>query len=199
MQSLSSIMAIEKLAPEPGSKVLDMCAAPGGKTTLMAEIMENQGCITACDIHEHRLKLVEKTAARLGAGCIGTRLLDGTEHDCSLDNCFDYVLADVPCSGLGVIGSKPEIMLKADPAAYPALCDIQLEILKNAVRYAKPGGLIEYSTCTINRNENERIIARLTDDPDSGFGRFVSIVEMRTVLPYNNLVGFFYCILRKNA
>ena len=199
VQSLSSIMAIEKLAPEPGSKVLDMCAAPGGKTTLMAEIMENQGCITACDIHEHRLKLVEKTAARLGAGCIGTRLLDGTEHDCSLDNCFDYVLADVPCSGLGVIGSKPEIMLKADPAAYPALCDIQLEILKNAVRYAKPGGLIEYSTCTINRNENERIIARLTDDPDSGFGRFVSIVEMRTVLPYNNLVGFFYCILRKNA
>lgn len=194
IQSLSSIKAIEALCPSPGSKVLDMCAAPGGKTTMMAEMMGDTGSITACDIYEHRLELIKATAARLGIRSISTRLLDGTAFDAELENAYDYVLADVPCSGLGVISTKPEIKLRSDPEKYDELTGTQLDILRNAVRYAKPGGIICYSTCTLNRNENDGITGKLLNECS-----FVRIVEKNTILPYNNLVGFYYCIFRKNA
>lgn len=194
IQSLSSIMAVEALNPSPGSKILDMCAAPGGKTTMMAEMMGGTGDITACDIHPHRLELIEASAARLGISCIRTRLLDGTEFDPSMENMYDYVLADVPCSGLGVIGTKPEIRLRTDPGRYDELYEVQLSILQNAVRYARPGGIVEYSTCTINRNENERIVYKMAENFS-----LASILEMHSILPYNNLVGFYYCIIKKDA
>lgn len=194
VQSLSSISAIRALAPERGSRVLDMCAAPGGKTCMMAELMDNEGSITACDIHEHRLELIRSTAARMGSEIIDTVPADGTVHNPEWDGRFDYVLADVPCSGLGVIGSKPEIRFRTDPAAYRELYTIQEAILENAGKYVRPGGLIEYSTCTINKEENERLVLRTLEHMSS-----LSIVEMRTFLPYNCMVGFYYCILKKNA
>ena len=200
VQSISSAKAIAALKSvsegglKPGDEVLDMCAAPGGKATMMAELMENKGRITACDIHEHRLGLIQASADRLGIGIVETKLLDGTIHDDALDNRFDCVLADVPCSGLGVIASKPEIKLRTSTDSYEELCRVQTEILTNAVQYARPGGLIEYSTCTLNKNENERVVEAVLKECS-----FISIIEMHTVLPYNNLVGFFYCILRKNA
>ena len=193
IQSLSSIIAIEAMNPSPGSRILDMCAAPGGKTTMIAEMIGG-GSITACDIHVHRLGLIEAAADRLGIEFIETRLLDGTAFDPELEGTYDYVLADVPCSGLGVIGSKPEIRLRTDTCTYDDLTDVQYSILQNAVKYARPGGLIEYSTCTLNRNENERVIDRLSKNLS-----FVSIVEMNTILPYNNLVGFYYCIIKKDT
>lgn len=194
VQSLSSITAVRSLAPGPGSTVLDMCAAPGGKSTMMAEMMHNRGRIISCDIHEHRLGLIQAASDRLGIDIIETRLLDGTVYDGLLEGKFDYVLADVPCSGLGVISTKPEIKLKADPDNFESLYQVQQDILQNAVRYAKSGGIIEYSTCTLNKRENENIVQELTKQSS-----FVSIVEMHTILPYNNLVGFYYCKLRKNA
>ena len=207
VQSLSSIQAIEAFSPRPGSRVLDMCAAPGGKSAFMAELMEGRGSITACDIHEHRLALIDASMRRLAAGTetngsyngrdtgiVQTRLMDGSVHDDSLDESFDYVLADVPCSGLGVIGSKPEIKYRSDISKYRELQDTQRAILENAIRYAAPGGRIEYSTCTLNRDENERLVCSVIKAYS-----FVSIVEMRTVLPYNCSVGFFYCILDKKA
>lgn len=190
VQSLSSIQAIEALAPAPGSRVLDMCAAPGGKSAFMAELMGGRGSITACDIHEHRLGLIEASMDRLGIDIVKTRLMDGTVHDSELDGSFDYVLADVPCSGLGVIGSKPEIKYRADVGSYADLRRTQRAILENAISYAAPGGRIEYSTCTINKDENERLIAAVLKAYS-----LLSIVEMRTILPYNGSVGFFYCIL----
>jgi len=96
VQSLPSIMAVDALSPQPGSNVLDMCAAPGGKTAMMAELMGNSGHITACDVHEHRLDLIKATADRLGITMIDTHLADGTVHDPELDAKFDYFLADVP-------------------------------------------------------------------------------------------------------
>ncbi len=194
VQSLSSMLAVSALAPEPGSKVLDMCAAPGGKSTMMAEMMGNEGSVTACDIHEHRLELIKASAARTGTDIIETRLMDGTQYDSSLEGQFDYVLADVPCSGLGVMSTKPEIRLRTDVSEYAGLTDTQLEILKNAFRYTRPGGRICYSTCTLNRDENERVIERFMNSED-GFAR---IVEMRTILPYNNVIGFYYCIIEKS-
>lgn len=198
VQSLSSIIAVEALSPEPGSRVLDMCAAPGGKSTMMAEMMNNEGSVIACDIHEHRLGLIEASAERTGADIIETRLADGTAYDDSLDEMFDFVLADVPCSGLGVMSTKPEIRLRTDVSSYAELTDVQLEILRNAYRYTKPGGRICYSTCTLNREENEGVIRRFMAGMSLS-GDEVSIVEMRTILPYNNLIGFYYCIIAKNA
>ena len=193
VQSLSSIMAVEALAPSAGSNVLDMCAAPGGKSTMMAEIMGNSGSITACDIHEHRLKLIEAYAARLGTDIIETRLKDAACYNSEMEGLYDFVLADVPCSGLGVMNTKPEIRLRADMESIEKLPELQLSILRNALRYAKPGGRICYSTCTLNKRENEEVISALAAE-DRTFGR---IVEMNTILPYNNMIGFYYCIIEK--
>ena len=211
VQSLSSMMAVEALGPAPGSRVLDMCAAPGGKSLMMAEMMENRGSITACDIYEHRLALIEAAAKRTGAGIISTRLADGTVYDGSMAGSFDYVLADVPCSGLGDMGIKPEIRLRTDPETYGELTDIQLGILKNAFAYVRPGGRICYSTCTINKNENEGVVRRFIEaceqdatacrgtEPGAGArDGFARIVEMNTILPYNNVIGFYCCIIEKD-
>lgn len=192
VQSLSSIEAIEHFAPQPGSSVLDMCAAPGGKSCAMAEIMGNRGLITACDVYDHRLELINAQAKRLGITIITTELMDGTIFNDELENSFDYVLADVPCSGLGVIPSKPEIKFRTKVSDYDELTEIQYKILKNAVSYARDGGYIEYSTCTINNDENDKVIDRLMKEC-----KLVHVLEKNSILPYNNKVGFYYCIMQK--
>ena len=194
VQSLSSMKAVRALGPVSGSDVLDMCAAPGGKSCMMAEMMGNTGSVTSCDIHPHRLGLIEAAAARLGIGIIETRLADGTSFDPSMEGRYDYVLADVPCSGLGVMSTKPEIRLKEDSEDRSQLPEIQLSILRNAFRYAKQGGRICYSTCTLDKEENEQVIERFMSEIHT-LGR---IVEMNTILPYNNLIGFYYCIIEKS-
>ena len=195
IQSLSSMIAVNALAPPKGSKVLDICAAPGGKTGYMAEMMQNTGSIIACDIHPHRLDLIRANMDRIGATIVECREMDGSMYDPEFEDQFDYVLADVPCSGLGVIAGKPEIKLNTDPDTYPGLNQIQKSILKNALRYVKPGGRVMYSTCTINKDENEQVVKHvLNNDPG-----LAQIIEMNTLLPYNGKVGFFYSIIEKNA
>lgn len=195
IQSMSSIIAIEAFSPKKGAKVLDMCAAPGGKSCAMAEIMGDSGEITACDIHMHRLELIKTSATRLGLKSIKTELLDGTEYRDEFEAAFDYVLSDVPCSGLGVVGSKPELKLRTDVTRYGELIEIQKKILENAYRYTKDGGELMYSTCTINKEENDAVIEDFMKKYPSA-----EIIEKRTMLPYNEvLVGFFYCKIRKNA
>ncbi len=195
VQSLSSMIAVKALAPEPGSRVLDLCAAPGGKTGYMAELMGNEGSITACDVHPHRLMLTRAAMDRLGVSICALEERDAAVHDASLDGTFDYVLADVPCSGLGVTAGKPEIKLTADPSQYDGLTDVQKSILTNALRYLKPGGRLEYSTCTLNKNENEAVVKHVL----SKEGTSARIIEMTTLMPYNGKVGFYYCIIGKNA
>ena len=195
IQSLSSMIAVKALAPQPGSKVLDLCAAPGGKTGYMAELMGNKGSITACDIHPHRLMLTQAAMKRTGVSICALEERDAAVYDASLNGMFDYVLADVPCSGLGVTASKPEIKLTADPSQYEGLIAIQQSILTNAIRYLKPGGRLEYSTCTLNKNENEEVVKHVL----SKEGTSIRIIEMTTLMPYNGKVGFYYCIIEKNA
>ena len=195
VQSLSSMIAVKALGPAPGSKVLDLCSAPGGKTGYMAELMDNRGSITACDIHPHRLMLTQAAMKRIGVSICAVEQRDAAVHDASLESSFDYVLADVPCSGLGVVASKPEIKLTADTGNYGSLIEIQKSILENAFSYLKPGGRLEYSTCTLNKNENEEVVKHVL----SKLGSCARVIEMVTLLPYNGTVGFFYSIIEKNT
>ena len=192
VQSTSSLRSVEMLSPKSGDKVLDICAAPGGKTTAMAELMNDSGEILACDIHEHRVKLINEHSKRLGISCIRTKVMDATLYDKSLSDHFDKILVDVPCSGLGVIAGKPELKLHVNLNELPGLYEIQFSILKNAFMYLKPGGELVYSTCTINKRENEQIVSRLCDSFENS-----SIVEYNSILPYNKQVGFYYCKISK--
>ena len=137
----------------PGDFVIDVCAAPGGKSFAAAMDMENRGRILACDVHENKLRLIESGARRLGLGIIDTLAADGRTERRELLAAADAVLVDAPCSGLGIIRKKPDIRYK-DPAALKALPGIQSAILANAARYVKPGGVLVYATCTILPEEN---------------------------------------------
>lgn len=192
VQSTSSLRSVEVLNPKPGDNVLDMCAAPGGKSTAMAEMMNDTGFIMACDIHDHRVRLIKELSKRLGLSSIKTKVMDATLYDESLCERFDKVLADVPCSGLGIIAGKPELKLHVDLNELPSLYEIQYSILKNAFYYLKTGGELLYSTCTINKRENEHIVSRLCDSFENS-----SIVEYNSILPYNKQVGFYYCKIKK--
>lgn len=141
----------------PGTKVLDACAAPGGKSFAAAMVMGDQGEIHACDLHSHKKALIEAGAARLGLGSVTAQVVDGKKPRKGWEEAFDTVLADVPCSGLGVIRKKPEIRYKA-PEELAGLPQIQGEILDNVSRYVKPGGVLLYSTCTLRPQENEDVV-----------------------------------------
>ena len=142
----------------PGMRVLDACAAPGGKSFLLAQAMENKGEILACDIHPKKLDRLRAGAERLGITCIRTMARDARKPDPESKAAFDLVLADVPCSGMGVIRKKPEIRWKSR-TELDALPGIQLDILRSLADCVKPGGQLVYSTCTLLREENEGVIS----------------------------------------
>ena len=138
-------------------RVLDACAAPGGKSFAAAMQMRDQGCMISCDIHENKWKRIRAGAERLGLACISTRTMDARRPDADLTGAMDIVLADVPCSGLGVIRKKPEIRFK-DPAELERLPGIQRDILAGLAPCVKPGGVLVYSTCTVLARENEDVV-----------------------------------------
>ena len=138
-----------------GAQVLDCCAAPGGKS--FAAAMEGAGQIHSCDIHEHKIALIESGARRLGLANITAFLQDASKNREEWNDKMDVVIADVPCSGYGIIRKKPDIRYK-DPASMKDLPQLQLAILKNQARYVKPGGVLMYSTCTLVRAENEGVV-----------------------------------------
>lgn len=154
VQDRAARLTVEIAAPEPGMRVLDACSCPGGKSFAAAIRMENRGSILSCDIHEKKLHVLKDGAQRLGIDIIETRAMDAREYDPELRERFDLVIADVPCSGLGVIAKKPEIRAK-DRESLRGLPEIQGAILENLSRYVKPGGALLYSTCTILTEENE--------------------------------------------
>ena len=162
VQDRAARLAVEIAAPENGMRVLDACACPGGKSFAAAIRMENRGSILSCDIHEKKLRVLQSGAERLGVEIIETRPMDASAFDPALENAFDLVIADVPCSGLGVIAKKPEIRSK-DPAELRGLPAIQSAILENLSRYVKPGGTLLYATCTIMKEENEGVALRFLE------------------------------------
>ena len=152
--------------PEEDIRVLDCCAAPGGKSFAAAIAMGGKGQITSCDIHSHKTGLIEAGAARLGLKNITVRQQDASRFVPEWEEAMDAVIADVPCSGYGIIRKKPDIRYK-DPASMADLPELQLTILKNQVRYVKKGGVLIYSTCTLVRSENEGVVEQfLQSRPD---------------------------------
>ena len=140
----------------PGLKVLDVCAAPGGKSLSAAFAMTGQGDILSCDLHENKLKRIQESADRLGADIITTRAADGRVFQSEWEAAFDVVLVDAPCSGLGIIRKKPDTRYKKADDLF-TLPVIQSAILNNSARYVRPGGTLVYSTCTILPEENEQV------------------------------------------
>ncbi|MBQ9897902.1 MAG: 16S rRNA (cytosine(967)-C(5))-methyltransferase RsmB [Ruminococcus sp.] len=164
VQDLSSQMCCMALAPTETDTVLDICAAPGGKTFTMAELMGGRGQVSAFDLHEKRVKLIRDGADRLGLANIQAKAGDASRFDPALPK-FTKILCDVPCSGLGVIAHKPEIKYK-DMADFAGLPEIQYNIAANALNYLAPGGELVYSTCTLRRAENDAVVERLLTEHD---------------------------------
>jgi len=163
VQDPAAKLTVLAARPEAGMKVLDVCAAPGGKSFAAAMAMENRGEIISCDIHPHKQNLIEKGAERLGIQCITARTLDARTFIPEYEGAFDLVIADVPCSGLGVIRKKPDIRFK-DPKPLENLPKVQRDILENVFRYVKPGGVLIYSTCTVLERENEAVVVDFLRD-----------------------------------
>ena len=206
VQDASAKLAAMAAGVQPGMRVLDTCAAPGGKSFALAMEMKNEGSVTSCDIHAHKISLIEKGAARLGISIITAREADASKFQEAFKDGFDVVVADVPCSGLGVIRKKPDIRYK-DLAPTERLPAVQAAILENVSRYVRPGGALLYSTCTVLRRENEDVAnAFLARHPAFHLEAFTvpdglggQNGGMLTLYPHvHESDGFFICKLRKN-
>lgn len=163
IQDESSMLAAIIVDPLPGDFVIDTCAAPGGKSTHMAQLMGNTGKILAWDVHRHKLQLIKEAAAREGISIIETGVRDARDKTVTEVAQADKVLVDAPCTGYGVIRRKPDIKWTSDPGEGGQLSKIQTEILGNAASLVKPGGSLVYSTCTIGKEENENVITAFLD------------------------------------
>lgn len=188
IQDAASQISISKLAPASGERVLDVCAAPGGKSFTMAELMQNAGSILALDIHEHRVKLIENGVRRLGLNIITAARSDATALPEEI-GLFDAVLCDVPCSGLGVIRRKPEIKYKS-AEEFETLPALQHKILSCAARHLKSGGRLLYSTCTLRIAENEDVVRAFLEN-----NRAFTLRYEHTFMPHIDGTDGFYCAL----
>ncbi|WP_227872023.1 16S rRNA (cytosine(967)-C(5))-methyltransferase RsmB [Paenibacillus albus] len=164
LQDESSMLVAEVCAPKPGMKVLDCCAAPGGKTTHLAELMEDRGQVIANDVHPHKKQLIEEQATRLGLTSIQAVTGDAAELASKFEpNSFDVVLLDAPCSGFGVIRRKPEIKWTKSAEDVLSIAALQEQLMDEAAKLVRPGGTLVYSTCTIEREENEHQVAKFLE------------------------------------
>ena len=202
-------LIVDVLAPKEGECILDACSSPGGKTTYIAEKMKNKGKIKAWDIHEHRVKLVQNAAKRLGINIIQAKTQDATEFNQDLVGKFDKILLDVPCLGLGVIKRKPDIKWKRKKEDIEEITKIQKAILNNCSKYLKKNGELVYSTCSILKEENEDIVDgflkensrfEFCKENEKNYGNIVIFGEKDkyiNIYPSNENDGFFICKLRK--
>ena len=158
VQDESSMLVAHELNPESGEFVIDCCAAPGGKTTHIAELMQNTGHVLAFDIHEHKIDQIKSNASRLGIKIVEAMQLDAREIGNKFRGKADRILVDAPCSGLGVLRRKADLRWKKTPDELKALPSLQLEILNSAATALKQGGTLIYSTCTLEYEENEGVI-----------------------------------------
>lgn len=190
-QGLSSYIDAKSVNPKEGEVILDLCAAPGGKTTAMAEMSGDGARIYAFDLYEHKVGLINKNCERLGIKNVSASVGDATVFAEEFSGKADKVLCDVLCSGIGIIRKKPDIKWNRDFDDFSDLSDIQSKIIENASRYVKGGGKLVYSTCTLNKCENEEIVRQFLK------GHKFSIEFEKTILPEGDFDGFYICSMIK--
>ncbi len=203
IQDPGTLLAVRELDPHPGETVLDLCAAPGGKTTFMAQLMNNEGRIIACDLAEARLKLVRENCTRLGITCVDVRsveeVVEGgpTGSRCTaLDSRprFDRILVDAPCSNTGVLRRRVDLRWRIQPNEITRLQATQLGLLQRAASLLKPGGVLVYSTCSLEPEENGELVSQFL----SGGGDF-KLERQRELFPFADAVdGAFVARLSKS-
>lgn len=209
VQDESAMMVAALFNIENGDKIMDLCSAPGGKTTHMAELLNNTGEVLAFDIHEHKLKLIEENAHRLALTNIKTGIMDAAKINSKYINYASKVLIDVPCSGLGIIRKKPEIKWNKKAKELRELVEIQRSIMENAWNYLQEGGELIYSTCTLNKRENEENVDWFVEKHRDAkiekvfLGKASNLLYNDngsvTILPNEHMDGFFIAKLRKSG
>lgn len=209
IQDESSMLVAQALQLEKNQKVLDACAAPGGKTTHIAALLDGTGEITALDIHEHKLKLIRDNANRLGvANIIKTQQMDArTAHEHFAPETFDRILVDAPCSGLGLMRRKPDLKYQKKPADFVQLPKIQRAILESCAPTLKNQGLLVYSTCTIAPEENQAVVNGFLQDHPEFVKIDLALNEILTPAIQDQMLvlypekfmtdGFFICVMEK--
>ena len=202
VQDAACAISAEALDVHEGDRVIDVCACPGGKT-FAAAILSRGGDVISFDIHDSKLSLIEDGAKRLGLSNVTVGECDATKPRCELFESFDRVICDVPCSGLGVLAKKPDIRHK-DNQSLQKLPELQYDILCSSSSYLKDGGILVYSTCTLNPEENERIVERFLSEHtdfcavDFSVGDISSTGGLLTLLPHiHGTDGFFIAKIRK--
>lgn len=199
VQDLGSILVSSFLNPSKDSMVLDLCAAPGGKTTHLSELMDNAGEIVACDKSKGKINLIKENAQRLGCKNISPMINDARILNEDFINKFDYVLVDAPCSGTGLYRKKPDIKWNKGIDDLKDLGKIQLEILNNAKEYVKDQGLLLYSTCSLSKIENEDVIENFLRGNKNFKIKKLRDKEVLKLFPsVDGSDGFSICLLEKN-
>ena len=193
VQDVSSCKAILAAGIKEGDKVLDCCAAPGGKTILASELAGSSGNVTSCDVSESKTAIISENIERLRSGNVNVLVRDASVHHPESDEKYDVVILDVPCSGLGVIGKKRDIKYNLTKESLDSLIELQRSIIDACVPYVKKGGTLLYSTCTVRRAENEEQVLYITDNYD-----YETVGTPVQLLPDEaEQDGFFYCVLRR--
>jgi len=207
LQDEASQLVAEVLDARPGQRVLDLCAAPGSKTTQIANLTQNSGTIVAADVHEHRLRTVVSSAKLQGLQSIHCVALDGLGRLPFPESSFDRVLVDAPCSGTGTLRRNPEIRWRISPADIEDLSGRQRQLLANAARVVKPDGLLVYSTCSVEIEENEAVVQAFLEN-NQNFGRselaldyslITSSSAARTWPHREGTDGFFICAFERKG
>lgn len=208
VQDESAMIVSPLMEPEERQVFFDLCSAPGGKTTHLGELLNNTGKVYAFDIHNHKLKLIKDNSERLGLKNIALNEMDSTKLNVNYINSADGVLLDVPCSGLGIIRKKPEIKWSKSLKSLKDLIKIQRAIMDNGAEYLKDGGTLIYSTCTLNKGENEENIKWFLQKHKNFklekifFGNAENIIYSEegyvTLLPNKYMDGFFVAKLKKD-
>lgn len=194
IQDIASQMVSEIIDPIPEANILDLCSAPGGKDAHLSALMNNQGSIYACDLYKHKLKLMEKNFTRLGVNNVKLQLIDARNVYLQVkENSFDYVLADLPCSGLGVMGHKVDLKYNITLDSIQEVMLLQKDILSKTYMLPKIGGYLIISTCTINRAENED----LTRFFISAHPEYEIVTEVMNLPHITQTDGFYICKLRR--
>ena len=194
IQDEASQMVACLVDPKDDDCILDMCAAPGTKAIQMAQMMHNKGRIVCLDIHKHRVELIQKGVEKHGISIIEAKCMDATTCD-SLNESFDKVVLDAPCSGLGVLGQKPDLKLRIQPENVDEIVALQKELLETASTVLKDGGTLVYSTCTLNKKENEKQVENFLKRHEE-----FTLVSQRSYFPYEfDSDGFYMAKLVKNG